>query len=205
MSTFDAGDHIKVQRPLYTHHGIYVTDRRVIDFSGGHNILEKPRALVHARTLKEFEGQRGRAEKVESTEKFLGGLGFWPGPEWRHSPEEVVRRAEALCRVAATRGAYRLSGSNCEHIANWCVFGAHESKQARYFHTGHAAFKFCLLAALGRGPSKWCPALKVVALVSTAVTVYIQYDAWTTPGRWMPIIAKAEAALRESDTDGNEE
>ena len=63
MAGFDAGDHIKVERLLYTHHGIYVNDRRVIDLSGGRNILEKPKALVQERTLKEFEGKRGRAEK----------------------------------------------------------------------------------------------------------------------------------------------
>lgn len=46
MSTFSAGDHVKVRRLLYTHHGIYVNDRRVIDFSGGRNIFGKPRAVV---------------------------------------------------------------------------------------------------------------------------------------------------------------
>ena len=201
MSTFDAGDHIKVKRLFYTHHGINVSDCRVIDFSGGRSILEKPKALVQGRTLEEFEGKRRTAKKVQPSEKFLGGFGFWPGPEWVHRPEEVVRRAEALCQVAATQGAYRLSGSNCEHIANWCQCGAHESRQVRRVHAGHAVFNFGLLAALGRGPSKWRPAITVVALASAAVTVFMHYDAWTTPGRWMPIIAKAERLLRESDTE----
>jgi len=205
MSTFDAGDHIKVKRPLYTHHGIYVNDCRVIDFSGGRNILEKPKTLVQARTLKEFEGKRGRAEKVEHPGKFLGGLGFWPGPEWEHSPEEVVQRAEVLRQVAATQGAYRLSGSNCEHIANWCKSGAHESRQVRYVHAGHAVIGFGLLVALSRGPSKWRPALMVVALASAVVTVYMQYEAWTTPRRWRPIIATVDAVLRESDREANED
>ena len=199
MSTFDAGDHIKVKRLLYTHHGIYVSDCRVIDFSGGRDIFEKPRALVQARTLKEFEGKRGKAEKVPLTERFLGGLGFWPPPEWNHSPEEVVLRAEALCQVAATQGAYRLSGSNCEHVANWCKSGAHESRQVRYVHAGHAVISVALLVALSRGPARWRPALLVVTLASATVTVYMQYDAWTTPRRWRPIIAKAEAVLRDSE------
>ena len=204
MPRFDAGDHIKVKRPLYAHHGIFVNDCRVIDFSGSRGILEKPKALVQARTLKEFEGKRGRAEKVKHPGKFLGGLGFWPGPEWEHPPEEVVRRAEALCQVAATQGAYRLSGSNCEHIANWCKSGAHESKQVRYVHVGQAVISSGLLVALGRGPSNWRPALMVVALASIVVTVYMQYEAWTTPRRWRPIIAKAEAVLRESDRGATE-
>jgi hypothetical protein len=200
MSTFDAGDHIKVKRSVYTHHGIYVNDDRVIDFSGGRNILEKPKALVQGRALKKFEGKRGKAEKVGTSGKFLGGLGFWPGSEWLHPPEEVVRRAEALCQVATTQGAYRLSGSNCEHIANWCEYGAHESRQVRRVHAGHAVISFGLLIALGRGPNSWRPAIAVVALASTVVTAYMQFDAWTTPRRWRPIIARAEAVLRESDT-----
>jgi hypothetical protein len=204
MSMFDAGDHIKVKRRLYAHHGIYVNDCRVIDFSGGRNVLDRRNVLVQERTLKEFEGTRGRAEKVKHPGKLLGGLGFWPGPEWELPPEEVVRRAEALCKVAATKGAYWPSGSNCEHIANWCKCGAHESKQVRYVHAGHLVISFGLLVALGRGPDKWRPALRVVALASAAVTVYMQYEAWTTPRRWRPIIAKAEAVLRESDREANE-
>jgi len=198
VAAFEAGDHLKVKRLLYSHHGIFVNDSRVIDFSGGRSICEKPEALVQARTLNDFVGNRGRAEKVEHPGKFLGGLGFWPGPEWEHPPDEVVRRAEALCQVAATRGAYRLNGSNCEHVANWCKCGAHESKQVRYVHAGHAAFSLCLLAAVSRAPAKWRKTLMVVALVSSVITIFMQYDAWTTPRRWRPIITAAEAVLRES-------
>ena len=71
MSTFDAGDHVKVKRLLYRHHGIYVDDCRVIDVSGGRNIFEKPKALVQAGTLKGFEGKRGTAEKVPPGGKIL--------------------------------------------------------------------------------------------------------------------------------------
>ena len=108
MATFEAGDHIKVRRPLYAHHGIFVSNKRVIDFSGGRSIREKPLALVQPRSLGEFEGSRGKAKKVDLG-KFLGGLGFWPTADWEYPPEEVVRRAEALAEVATTLGAYRLS------------------------------------------------------------------------------------------------
>jgi Lecithin retinol acyltransferase len=113
---------------------------------------KKPDALVQARTLEEFEGRRGVAEKIEHPGKIFGGLGFWPGPNWEYPPQEVVRRAEALCQVAATKGAYRLSGSNCEHIANSCKCGAHESKQVRYVHAWHAGISFALM--LGLGPER---------------------------------------------------
>jgi hypothetical protein len=191
-----AGDHIKVRRWLvYTHHGIYVNDARVIDFSGVH-IWEKHGALVRPRPLKDFEREPGKATRV-GTSPFLGGLAFWPGPDWEYSPADVERRAEALCKVAATQGAYHLGASNCEHIANWCKYGAHESQQVRLFHAGHALVSFGLLVALARVPNKWRPALTVAALASAGVTVFMQYAAWATPNRWRPIIAEAETILDE--------
>jgi hypothetical protein len=64
---------------------------------------------------------------------------------------------------------------------------------------------FGLLVALSRGPTKCRPALVVVALASTAVTIYMQYEAWTTPMRWRPIIAEAEALLRDFDREESDE
>lgn len=116
-----------------------------------------------------------------------------------------MRRAEALCQVTATQGAYRLSGSNCEHIANWCKPGAHESKQVRYAHAVQAVISVGLMMAFGRGPAKWRRGLTVAALASAVVTVYMQYEAWTTPRRWRPIIAKAEEVLREPNQKANGE
>ena len=90
-------------------------------------------------------------------------------------------------------------------LAPWvrfdCQFGLprRHRRQIRYVHAGHAVISFGLLVALSRGPSKWRPAVTVVALASTVVTVFMQYEAWTTPRRWRPIIAKTEAVLRESD------
>jgi hypothetical protein len=197
MSTFTAGDHIRVKRFLYAHHGIFVDDSRVIDFSGGRSIWEKPDALVQARTLKEFEGRRDAAEKIQHPQQIFGGLGSWP--EREYPPKEVVRRAEAICRVAATKGAYRLSGSNCEHIANWCKCGAPESKQVRQVHAWHAGISFALLLGIARLPSRWKPMVMRVAVVSALVTIYMQYEAWTTPRRWRPIVAEAELLLRGTD------
>ena len=89
MSTFDAGDHVKVKRLLYTHHGIYVNDCRVIDFSGGRNILEKRNALVQARTLTEFEGTHRPAIEVL--------------PDWAEESRRLLPRAR-ICGAEAIRG-----------------------------------------------------------------------------------------------------
>ena len=51
---FQRGDHLQVRRPmLYNHHGIYVSDDRVIQFGGG--IWDKPHAVISAVSLKDFE------------------------------------------------------------------------------------------------------------------------------------------------------
>lgn len=190
---FDRGDHIKVQRCLYSHHGIYVDDSRVVDFSGGRSIADKPGALVQARTLKEFE-RGGIAEKVPHPQRIFGGLGAWI--EHEYTSDQVVRRAEALCQVAATKGSYRLSGSNCEHIANWCKCGAHESKQVRRVHAWHVVVGAALLVSNPR-LSRLRPLVLPAGVLSTLVTGYMQLEAWTTPRRWRPIIAEAESLLRE--------
>lgn len=203
MSTFTAGDHIRVKRFLYAHHGIFVDDSRVIDFSGGRSIWEKPDALVRARALKDFEGKHGVAEKIEHPQQIFGGLGSWP--EREYPPEEVVRRAEALCRVGTTQGGYRLSGSNCEHIANWCKCGAPESKQVRYIHAWHAGMSFALLLCFPRLASRRKPMVMGVIFVSALMTFYMQYEAWTTPKRWGPIIAEADSLLRGTDQTMGEE
>ena len=202
MSTFTTGDHIRVKRFLYAHHGIFVDELRVIDFSGGHSIREKPDALVQARTLKDFEGRCGVAKKIEHPQQIFGGLGAWPEREYQ--PEEVVRRAEALCEVAATKGAYRLSGSNCEHIANWCKCGAPDSKQVRHIYAWQAGISLAILLGLPHLQSRWKPIIWGLTGASALVTIYMQYEAWKTPSRWRPIIAEAESALERTHEKPNE-
>ena len=73
---------------------------------------ESARIAERSRNSRESEAGLRRCRLRGSSSALLA---FWPPPEWEHPPKEVVRRAEALCRVAATQGAYRLSGSNCEH------------------------------------------------------------------------------------------
>ena len=209
MSTFDAGDHIKVKRPLYTHHGIYVNDCRVIDFSGGRNILEKPKALVQAeRSRNSRESEAGpRRSSIRGSFSVVSAFGRARVGASARGGRATSGGSPPGCRHPGGLPAQRL---NCEHIANWCKSGAHESKQVRYVHAGHTVISFGLLVALSRGPTKWRPALMVVALTSAVVTVYMQYEAWTTPRRWRPIIATVEARpsgvrpeSRDDESSGN--
>jgi hypothetical protein len=43
----------------------------------------------------------------------------------------------------------------------------------------------------------------VAALASVVVTVYMQYEAWTTSRRWRPIIGNADTVLRKVDQEAN--
>ena len=126
-SKFQPGDHLRVHRGLYSHHGIYVGDGQVVDFGGG-GLFRKAETGIRKITLEEFRGS-GTVAKVEHPAHLWLGLGMGlPEPLLGGG---VVHRAEWLLGQSS-RVRYHLVGSNCEHIANWCVSGGYfESLQAR--------------------------------------------------------------------------
>ena len=102
------GQHIRVNRGTYTHHGIYVGSNRVIE-------LAKPRQGGQTRvvSLPNFL-QGGVLEMVTH----LDGL----------PPSQVLRNA-----LHAPNRPYDLLGWNCEHFATWCSTGKAQSPQAEAF------------------------------------------------------------------------
>lgn len=133
--TFQFGDHLMVRRRGYVHHGIYVHDQRVIDF-GGYDLLSKQRNGVRAVTLAEF----GSGRKVTVVRH--PSLGRIFGPRWLPHPltsEQIVAESERLAEIGFV-GKYTLFGSNCEHVANWCVTGNYfESLQIKRFLQANVA------------------------------------------------------------------
>jgi hypothetical protein len=124
---FTAGDHLRVWRRVgrlgYYHHGIYLSDERVIQFGG--SIRDKPHATVGAVSLAAFE-RSGTARAVEH-----GGRTWWGVPRFDALPShETVRRAEWLAANNPV-GLYDLFGYNCEQAANFCSTGSYESYQVR--------------------------------------------------------------------------
>ena len=104
------GDHIRVKRRFYWHHGIDCGEGRVIHYTGepfhyGQGIVE--------RTDLETFARGGTVEVVSYQHCAL--------------PETVVRRAESRLNESS----YDLLDNNCEHFARWCKTGWHESKQVR--------------------------------------------------------------------------
>jgi hypothetical protein len=116
---FQPGDHLQVCRTGYYHHGIYVSDDRVIQFGSGVTLLNKRGTAIDAVTLRDFE-QRGTAGVVRhGYESWLGG-GYHPAAD---EPWKIVARAEFLLKLQP-RLPYNLIGHNCEIIANICASGS---------------------------------------------------------------------------------
>jgi hypothetical protein len=128
---FQPGDHLQVRRPsLYYHHGIYISDDRVIQFGSGVRLMTKRGVGINAVPLKDFE-QGGTATVVRHG--FDSWFTGWHPPA--DEPWKVIERAEFLLRLQP-RLPYNLIGHNCEIIANMCVSGGWtESYQARRYFT----------------------------------------------------------------------
>jgi hypothetical protein len=129
--TFSPGDHLAVRRGwLYTHHGIYVSEDRVIQFGG--RVSDKPRATIMAVPLAEF-AKDGRVGVV-------GEIGPRTDSRLRTAerPERVVQKAEWLLEHHSewlsrrSWSRYNVFGNNCEHAATFCAnYGRAESVQVR--------------------------------------------------------------------------
>ena len=104
------GMHLKSSRTIYSHHGIYIGDGKVIHYSGLAEGLSFGR--IEVTTLNEFSGTTGYEIIKHDNIKY--------------SSHEIVKRAKSRLQ----EDAYHLLTNNCEHFANWCIEGNHNSKQA---------------------------------------------------------------------------
>ena len=110
------GDHIRVNRGLYYHHGIYKSDYEVYSFQspiGAETSAET--AVVLKITLLDFLKE-----------------GYLEVREYSEAELKTKRTAEEICAYAEEHlgeGGYNLISNNCEHFANRCVFGVSSSNQ----------------------------------------------------------------------------
>jgi Lecithin retinol acyltransferase len=115
VATFQPGDHLQVWRGYYYHHGIYISDDRVIQFGSGVTLLNKHGTSVGEVPLKDFENG-GTAKVVRhGYESWFSGYHPEFDERWK-----VVARAEWLLK-RQPRLPYNLIGHNCEHVANVCA------------------------------------------------------------------------------------
>jgi hypothetical protein len=101
--------HLTTPRGLYTHHGLYVGQGRVIHYAG------------LARGLRP-----GPVEEV-SLEQFARGRGIWIDSRRpaRFDPAHAITRA----RTRLGEDRYRVLSNNCEHFCEWCLHGQSRSQQ----------------------------------------------------------------------------
>ncbi len=125
------GDHLSIDRGVYTHHGIYVGEGAVIHFTG--ELKDRDNAAIRRTSLAEFlSGQPASdLELVSYGDCFAG--------------REVVRRAES--RVG--EDGYRVFDNNCEHFARWCKTGRAKSEQVKDAAAGAAGTAGATAAAAG--------------------------------------------------------
>lgn len=111
------GDHIKVSRGLYSHHGIYVSDEEIIHFTGKDedSILDWSKPEVISTDLDYFL-KGGVLEVKEYTDDEFCDL---------YPVEDIVKYARACL---GDKG-YNLVFNNCEHFANVCTLGRFRSNQ----------------------------------------------------------------------------
>ena len=111
------GDHIKVNRGLYSHHGIYASDDCVIHFAAtdSNNELDPASAKIITTTLSDFL-KGGVCEVRTYYDEEL---------KKKRSAQDVINYA--LSNLG--RGGYNLITNNCEHFANECLFGEKKSQQ----------------------------------------------------------------------------
>lgn len=102
------GSHLITPRTLYTHHGIYVGDGKVVHYSGLADGLDS-----------------GPVE-VADLETFASGKGFAVKTYKNSFPSDIVA-SRARSRVGES--AYNVFNNNCEHFCLWCIVGDHASPQ----------------------------------------------------------------------------
>lgn len=111
------GAHIRVQTPNYYHHGIYIGNDEVVQFG-------LPNAIY---------GSWDDIKVLRSPiEEFCGGANFievyvFDRKELKRKKSNAEIVATALSKVG--EGGYHLLSNNCEHFANFCVFGQSVSTQ----------------------------------------------------------------------------
>jgi hypothetical protein len=123
MTDWKRGDHIRADRVLYWHHGIYAGEGRVIHFSGTGS--EKANAAIRYDSYEAFS----KGDSVERVDYVSC-----------NTPDETIAIAELLL----ARRDYSLVFNNCEHFCSYCK--THKRRSAQVENT-----RACVATAAGGG------------------------------------------------------
>lgn len=111
------GDHIRVNRGLYHHHGVYFSNHEIIHFTGANNdsIINWEENEVITSNINDF--LRGGIVEVRI---------YSPEEQKDLLPTNEIHSYAKSC--IGTKG-YNLFLNNCEHFAYACTLGKHRSEQ----------------------------------------------------------------------------
>jgi hypothetical protein len=113
MSSLKVGDHLQTPRLGYTHHGIYVGNKKVVHYSGlADGISSGP---VEEISLSGFLAENSYEVVSHSDTKYPS--------------EEIVKRAYSRINEQD----YNLFFNNCEHFVYWCFYNINSSNQVKEF------------------------------------------------------------------------
>ena len=127
---FQAGDHLKVWRTGYTHHGLATGVGTVVHYAGLAGGLRSGSAPVGEVSVTEFAA--GAKIRVVDHKTRLYGR------------ELAVKRA----RHRVGESDYCVAANNCEHFVRWAIEGLHESRQVE---AGSGGFGALSAGATGGG------------------------------------------------------
>ena len=122
------GDHVKVRRTVYAHHGIDIGDGTVVHFTGEPG--NKSDAKIRQTSMEDF--LHGGELEIVKYKKC-------------NPPNKVIKTA--LSRKK--QEGYNLLNDNCEHFARYCKTGQHESEQVNDAIAGAGAAVGTSLATTG--------------------------------------------------------
>ena len=112
------GDQIRVNRGLYSHHGIYVSDDEIIQYASPTGSEVSPdTALIISTNLSTFLKGGELEVRVYNNDEL----------KQVKSKEEIVKFARSL--LGTGLGEYDIINNNCEHFSNYCAFGKKVSNQ----------------------------------------------------------------------------
>ena len=115
------GAHIRVSMNNFYHHGIYIGNNEVVQFGLPNAINTEAKDVKVLRSPIEDFAKDGFIEIRRYSKK---------EQKLKRPDEEIVK--VALSKVG--EGGYNLIHNNCEHFANFCVFGVKASKQMDDIH-----------------------------------------------------------------------
>lgn len=119
LEKLEKGDHIRVKRQYYFHHGVYIGDGMVIHFTGEQNdsIMDPKNVLVRKTTI-EFFANGSIVEKAKP--------GFFE-KRFVKNVDTIVHDAEN----AVGEGEYDFLHNNCEDFANRICYTKNLTSQVK--------------------------------------------------------------------------